>query len=151
MWALLLAAHRRLNEGWTVYLERRIMARLYGEQASPSASALSRSPAPLNAASMPPLAAPGHPSRQLGLLTPATGPSCCPPAAALRVQAYQFRASLGLLTLQKAVNSPPLGPEHPFTRLVPDLSGGPPPQLGSLPRATRRMARQQAGPAPVAQ
>lgn len=57
-------------------------------------------------------ARPPQPSTRL--LTPATGPSCCPPAAALRVQAYQFRARLGLLTLQKAVNSPPLGPEHPL-------------------------------------
>jgi len=60
--------HFWLNEGWTVFLERKILGRMYGE--------------PM----------------------------------------LQFRAAQGFVDLTKAVDS--FGPEHPFTKLVPDLSGG---------------------------
>ncbi|PSC70392.1 Leukotriene A-4 hydrolase isoform A [Micractinium conductrix] len=61
--------HFWLNEGFTVYLERKIMGRLYGEQR------------------------------------------------------YQFQASQGWLKLQDAVRKQ-FSEAHPFTCLVPDLSGG---------------------------
>ncbi|KAK9817160.1 hypothetical protein WJX72_010543 [[Myrmecia] bisecta] len=57
-----------LNEGMTVYLERRILGKLYGEST------------------------------------------------------YQFHAATGYMSLQETVES--LGQDHPFTALVPDLSGG---------------------------
>lgn len=65
-------------------------------------------------------------------------PACLTPyrrraAAAAALQRYQFAAAGGWRRMAETVHKQ-FSPEHPFTRLVPDLSG--PPTLPTLPTPT---------------